>query len=177
MQASVWGHIALALLFTFLFVLLGVFFFYVIIAIVKGASYVPTTRSRVRRLISIAEISPGERLLDLGSGDGRILFAAAKRGAICVGIEINPLLVWYSALLAKLKGARTVTIIRTDFWNVNISDIDILTVYLVPRFIPQLKAKVFAEMKSGSRVITSVYHFPDWVPDKQEGGICLYRVP
>ncbi len=171
------GHIALALLLLSLFLLLGVYFTYTVIAIFKGASYVPTTHARVARLIDLAAISPGEKLLDMGSGDGRILFAAAKRGATCVGVEINPLLFWYSSLLVKFKGVRTVSISRSDFWDVNISDVDILTAYLVPWLMQQLKAKVLAEMKSGSRVITAVYPFPDWVPEKQDGDLCLYKVP
>jgi len=171
------GHILLALFLLLLWALLTVFFVYTIIAIFKGASYVPTTHARVARLLEIAQIKPGDRVLDLGSGDGRILFAAAKRGATCVGVEINPLLCLYSSWMAKLKGISSVSIERRDFWNVNLSDIDVLTVYLVPIRLDQLKAKVVAEMKSGSRVVTAVYHFPDWVPEQSDGDICLYRVP
>lgn len=171
------GHVALAFFFLLLFFLLGIYFVYTVIAIFKGAAYVPTTRSRVRRLVELAAISPDEKLLDLGSGDGRILFAAAKRGARCVGIEINPLLCWYSSFLAKLKGLKGVSVQRTNFWDVSISDVDILTVYLVPIHLEALRLKVLAEMRSGSRVITAVHHFPDWVPEKCDGDVCLYRVP
>jgi 16S rRNA A1518/A1519 N6-dimethyltransferase RsmA/KsgA/DIM1 with predicted DNA glycosylase/AP lyase activity len=154
-----------------------VFFLYTIVAIFRGAAYVPTTHSQVKRLLDLAAISPGEKLLDLGSGDGRILLAAAKRGAICVGIEINPLLCWYSKLRMKLCGAQDVTVTRTNFWSVSLSDIDVLTVYLVPQRMEQLKAKVFAEMRSGSRIVTSIYHFPEWAPERREGDICIFRVP
>jgi SAM-dependent methyltransferase len=171
------GHILLALLFVIFWGLLTLFFVYTIIAIFKGASYVPTTHARVARLLDIAEIKAGDRVLDLGSGDGRILFAAAKRGATCVGVEINPLLVLYSAWMAKLKGLAGVSIMRRDFWRVDLADIDVLTVYLVPIRLDQLKAKVHSEMKSGSRVVTAVHHFPDWVPERSEGDICLYRIP
>lgn len=171
------GHILLALFFVSLLLLLGLHFCFTLIAIFKGAAYVPTTHARVARLMDLADISPGDKLLDLGSGDGRILFAAAKRGAICTGIEINPLLCWYSALLAKLKGLRSVTIKRTNFWDTSISDVDILTVYLVPIRLEQLREKILSEMRSGSRVITAVHHFPEWAPEKRDGDVCLYRVP
>lgn len=171
------GHILLALLFTFLLALLTLFFFYTVIAIFKGASYVPTTHRRVARLLDLVEIKPGEKLLDLGSGDGRILFAAAKRGATCVGVEINPLLCHYSRFLAKLKRVKGVTIEEKDFWRRDLSDIDILTVYLVPIRLDQLKAKVCSEMKSGSRVATAVYHFKDWEPERRDGDVAVYRVP
>jgi len=171
------GHIILALGFAVMWALLTIFFVYTVIAIFKGASYVPTTHARVARLLDIADIKPGDKVLDLGSGDGRILFAAAKRGATCIGVEINPLLCLYSSVLAKLKGASGVSIQRRDFWSVSLSEVDVLTVYLVPIRLDQLKAKVLSEMKSGSRVATTVYHFPDWIPERSEGDICLYRVP
>lgn len=171
------GHILLALFFTFLLALLTIFFLYTVVAIFKGASYVATTHRTVARLLDVAEIKPGEKLLDLGSGDGRILFAAAKRGATCVGIEINPLLCHYSRLLAKLKGVKGVSIEEKDFWLYDLSDTDIVTVYLVPFRLNQLKAKVLAEMKSGSRVVTAVYHFEDWEPERRDGNVALYRVP
>lgn len=171
------GHVALALFFALLLLLLGVYFVYTLVAIFKGAAYVPTTHSRVSKLIELASISPGEKLLDLGSGDGRILFAAADQGANCVGIEINPLLCWYSSLLAKLKRIENVSIQRTNFWDAPISDVDILTVYLVPIHLDALKRKVLAEMRSGSRVITSVHHFQEWTPEKSDGDVCLYRIP
>ena len=171
------GHLLLQLLFSSLWATLLLFFFYTIVAIFKGASYVPTTHRRVARLLDLADIKPGEKLLDLGSGDGRILFAATKRGATCVGVEINPLLCIYSRLLAKFKGLSSVSIQRQDFWRFNLSEMDILTVYLVPIRLDQLKAKVFAEMKSGSRVVTAVYHFDDWEPERRDGDVALYRVP
>jgi len=171
------AHVALALLLISLFLLLTAYFLYTLVAIFRGAAYVPTTHARVAQLLDLAAISPGDKLLDLGSGDGRILLAAAKRGATCVGIEINPLLCWYSRFRMKLFGVQGVTITRTNFWEFNLSDIDILTVYLVPLRMAQLKAKVVAEMKSGSRIVTSMYHFPEWVPERQEGDLCIYRVP
>ena len=171
------GHILLALFFTFLLALLTLFFFYTVLAIFKGASYVPTTHGRVARLLDLAQIRTGDKLLDLGSGDGRILFAAAQRGATCVGVEINPLLCHYSRLLAKLKRVKGVSIEERDFWRYDLSDIDILTVYLVPIRLDQLKEKVCSEMRSGSRVVTAVYHFEDWEPERRDGDVALYRVP
>ena len=171
------GHLLLALFFLALFILLTIYFFYTVVAVFRGAAYVPTTHSRVERLIDIANITPGEKLLDLGSGDGRILFAAANKGARCVGIEINPLLCAYSKLLAKWNRVKDVCIERTNFWGVDISDVDILTVYLVPIRLEELRIKALKEMKSGSRIVTAVHHFREWVPEKQIGDVCLYRIP
>jgi SAM-dependent methyltransferase len=166
-----------ALFLILLLALLGIHFGYTLLAIVQGAPFIPSNHARVKRVLDLAAIIPGEKLLDLGSGDGRIVFAAAKRGAICVGIEINPLLFWYSSLRLRSKGLLTVTIKRANFWTFDISDVDVLTVYLVPLHMDRLKAKILKEMKTGSRVISVVYQFPDWIPEKSDGDVFLYRAP
>ena len=112
----------------------------------------------------LAEIKPGESLIDLGSGDGRILFAASKHGAHCLGIEINPLLVWYTRLRAWLRGSSAVSVRRTNLWSVDISAADVVTIYMVPIYMQKLKEKVQAEMKPGSRILAAVHPFPDWAP-------------
>lgn len=170
-------HLLFALIFIALYVLLLLYFAFTLIAIFRGAPPIPSLSSTVKRMMRLAEIKPGEKLIDLGSGDGRILFAAAKNGAQCVGIEINPLLVWYTKLRCALSRASSVTVHRENLWEVDLSNADIVTIYMVPIYMQKLKEKVQSEMKPGSRILAAVHPFPDWPPTAQEENVFLYRIP
>lgn len=160
----------------FLEVLLAIYFVYTVIAIFKGAAPIPSRGSTVKRLLALAEIKPGEQLIDLGSGDGRILFAAAKLGANCTGIEINPFLILFTRLRAKICGVKSVRVLRQNLWTADVSNVDVMTIYMVPQYMGKLKAKVLAEMKPGSRIVAAVYPFPDWEPIKKDRNTFLYRI-
>ena len=162
--------------FVFLEILLAIYFFYTLVAIFKGAAPIPSRGSTVKSILLLAEILPGQKLYDLGSGDGRILFAAAKRGAACIGFEINPFLFWYTRLRAWITRASRVTVLRSDFWQNSISEADIVTVYLVPSAMARLQSKAKAELKPGTKIIAAVYPFPDWQPVKRDGRAFLYIV-
>ena len=172
----VMGALSFAILIVFLWVLLVVYLVFTIVAIFAGAAPIPSAESTVKCMMDLANIQPGELLLDLGSGDGRILIAAAKRGARCVGFEINPILLWYSRLRARIQGLTSVSAHGTNLWDADIRDADILTIYMVPIFRERLRKKIQAEMKPGSRVISGVYPFPDWEPEKTNGRVYMYRV-
>lgn len=159
-----------------LYGLLLIYFAYTVIAIFKGAAPIPSRKSTIEKMLRLSNIRRGEKLVDLGSGDGRILFAASKRGACCLGIEINPLLCWYTRVLIWLKKDKLVSVQRGDFWKHNLRDVDILAAYAVPRCMQKLKTKVQNEMQPGSKVIVAVYPFPDWPPEQQDDLVYLYRV-
>jgi cyclopropane fatty-acyl-phospholipid synthase-like methyltransferase len=169
--------ISLGLLFIFLYILLIVYFFYTVVAIIRGAPPIPSLSSTVERMMRLAEIKPGESLIDLGSGDGRILFAASKHGAECLGIEINPLLVWVTRFRAWATGASKVTVRRTNLWKVDVGAADVITVYMVPMYMRKLQEKLKSEMKPGSRILAAVHPFPDWEPTAQEENVFVYRLP
>ena len=85
-----------ALIIVLLFALLLLHFAYTLYAIFFGAAYIPTSHSKIQKMLELSKIKSDDVVLDLGSGDGRILIACAKAGAKkCIGIEINPMLVWY----------------------------------------------------------------------------------
>jgi hypothetical protein len=156
--------------------LLAAYFFYTLVAIFKGAAPVPSRGSTVRSMMSLARIKAGEVLYDLGSGDGRVLFAAYALGAKSIGYEINPFLYWYTRLRIAFRRTVDVTVKRENFWNVSLCDANIVTVYLVPHLMERLKEKVQEEAQPGTRIISAVYPFPDWEPSEQEGSVFLYIV-
>jgi hypothetical protein len=104
------------------------------------------------------------------------LFAAAKQGASAKGFEINILLIWFTRIRAWLVREPRVSVTRADFWKSDISEADIVTVYLVPSAMARLKVKVQSELRPGTRVITAVYTFPDWIPADCDGRAYLYVV-
>ncbi len=170
------GTSAAYLILVFLQLLLGVYFFYTLMAIYKGAAPIPSRGSTVQSIMRLAEIKPGQKLYDLGSGDGRILFAAAKQGANCVGFEINPFLFWYTRIRALLTRASRVSVRRSDFWKNPINDADVVTVYLVPSAMARLQVKAKEELRPGTKIIAAVYPFPDWPPTQRDGRAYLYIV-
>jgi hypothetical protein len=157
-------------------VLLAVYFVYTLIAIAKGAAPIPSRRSTVEAIVRLADLQPGEVLYDLGSGDGRILFAGSARGARCYGFELNPFLYLFTKLKAFFKSDKNVSVTREDFWNRSISEANVVTAYLVPHAMERLKEKARAELKPGTRIVLAVYPFKDWEPVAHEGKAYLYRV-
>jgi predicted RNA methylase len=127
-------------------------------------------------MMSLARIKAGEVLYDLGSGDGRVLFAAQALGARTIGYEINPFLYWYTRLRIALKQTAHVTVKRENFWDAPLRDANVVTVYLVPHLMERLKKKLQEETQPGTRVISAVYPFPDWEPLEQDGSVFLYIV-
>ena len=171
MSALIW-----AILIILIWALLALYLVFTVVAIFAGAAPIPSTESTVKCMMDLANIQPGELLLDLGSGDGRILIAGAKRGARCIGFEINPILLWYTRLRARIQGLTSISVHGTNLWDADIKDADILTIYMVPIYMERLRKKIQAEMKPGSRVISGVYPFPDWEPEKTNGRVYMYRV-
>lgn len=117
-----------------------------------------------------------EKMTDLGSGDGRLICIAAKTGAECMGVEINPWLFALSKIKLKALQIPNATVFRKNMWNVSLSDIDVLTLYLIPHKMNKMKQKIFSEMKPGSRVVSHGFSFPDWQFVKKDDMIYLYVV-
>ena len=114
--------------------------------------------------------------MDLGSGDGRILRVGARAGAVCIGIEINPLLYWWSRLRNWLGRYRTVTVRRENLWETDLSHIDVLTLFFMAPKMSALGEKIRAEMKPGARVISYGFRFPDWQYVDHDDKVYLYVV-
>lgn len=127
---------------------------------IRGAPWVPTFANDVDRFRSLAQITKGERFYDLGCGDGRIVRAAAGDGAIAIGFECSLL----PYLLAKFRVGRRGRVCFADFWNVNLSDANVVYCYLMPKVYPRLRAKLERELRPGARVILYVWPMEGWSP-------------
>jgi SAM-dependent methyltransferase len=139
------------------------FFLFLCLAFVTGGPFVPSSRKSVQAMVDLANIKPGDTIMDLGSGDGRTLFAAADRGAHAIGLEINPYLVWYTNLWAKFHRKKgTVNARWANIWKTKFPKSDVVFVYLIPWRMEELAAKLEREMKPGTIVVSNSFMFPKW---------------
>lgn len=123
-----------------------------------GAFWVPAYHDVVRTMLTLAKIKPGELVIDLGSGDGRIpLVAAREFGAQAVGVEINFFLVWLAKLKALFSGDKDVTFAWQDLWRADVSQADIVTLFLYDKSTILVGDKLLAECKPSVRVVSYLW--------------------
>ncbi|PLX24649.1 SAM-dependent methyltransferase [Candidatus Parcubacteria bacterium] len=118
----------------------------------------------LERFLNLAKIKKDDKVYDLGCGDGKLLFAAAKYGAKAEGFEVS-ILPYVIAKVRQIIDKTKVKIKFRDFWMVNLSDADVVFFFLIPRIYPKLKKKLQSELKPGTRVVAYVWPFEDWEPD------------
>lgn len=145
-------------------------------ALFFGAPYVAMEKDRVAKVLAMVDLKAGEKLVDLGSGDGRILIAAAGAGARAEGWEVNPYLWAYSAWkIWRLGLGGRARVHLGSYWPASFNDADAVTLFLVTDQMPRMEEKLRKELKSGARVVSFVFPFPDWSAEKQAENTFLYR--
>jgi SAM-dependent methyltransferase len=134
------------------------------------APFVATSYEVVDAMLAMAEVGPNDYVVDLGSGDGRILIAAARsHGARGFGVDIDPARIRESTANARAAGVGSrVTFRRQDLFETDIDEADVLTLYLLPEINLQLRPRILAEMRPGSRVVSHMYDMGDWRPDQRQ---------
>jgi SAM-dependent methyltransferase len=148
----------------------------------KDVIWVPTPEELVERMLRMAQTTPKDFVIDLGSGDGRIAIAAAKKiGAQAIGIEYNPDMVALSNRYAREQGvADKVKFIKADIFESDFSEATVITMYLLPGLNLKLRSKLLA-MKPGTRLVSHQFNMDDWEPDERtslEGRLAfLWIVP
>jgi SAM-dependent methyltransferase len=129
--------------------------------------YIPTPNVIVERMLEFAKVGPDDYVVDLGSGDGRMVRTAAKLyGASGFGVDINAALVEQSNAQALKEGiAERVTFYRQDVFEADIHKATVVTLYVLPDMMLALRPKFLAELKPGTRIVSHDYHFREWQPD------------
>jgi precorrin-6B methylase 2 len=155
------------------FSLLTALFFSSLSSAAEESSTVPfitTPEEVVHRMLQLAETRPGELVVDLGSGDGRIVIAAAQKfGARGLGIEIDPALVAKSRDNAVRAGvAERVSFVRGDVLAADISAANVVTVYLLPGLINRLQPRFLERLEPGTRIVSHAFGMTGWKPDRSE---------
>jgi hypothetical protein len=132
-----------------------------------GGPYVPTPQVVVDQMLRVANVGANDYVIDLGSGDGVIVLTAAQRyQARGMGVDIDPELVKLAnAEAARLGIADRAKFQVTDVFKADLSRASVVTLYLLPGMMIDLRPKIFNELKPGTRVVSHDYHFDDWRPD------------
>lgn len=130
--------------------------------------YVPTPQPVVDAMLRLAKVKRGDVLYDLGSGDGRIVIAAAKRyGVRGTGIDIDPDRIREANANARKAGvAKLVRFVNQDLFQVDYGEATVVTLYLLPRINLQLKPKLLEELRPGTRIVSHGFDMGDWKPDR-----------
>lgn len=140
------------------------------------APYVPTKMDLIKKVLKAGGLRKGKKFYELGSGDGRVVFEAAKLGAESAGIEQSYLRVWYSIYEAKKRELPNAKFYHGNIFKKNYSDANIIYIYLLPKGIKKLEEKLPKEIKKGTIIITQTYHFQKLKPYKKLGNFNFYRV-
>ena len=147
------------------------------------APYVDTVEEDVELILDLAGVGPGDYLIDLGSGDGRFVIGAARRGALAHGVELEPTLVERARHNAAGAGvsART-AFLEGDIFEADIAMASVVTLYLFPEANIALRPKLLAELRPGTRLVSNSFHMGDWAPDdraqgRTSGGALLWIIP
>jgi len=132
----------------------------------KDVVWVPTPRALVEKMLDLAGVTPRDFVVDLGSGDGRLVIAAAKRGARALGVEYNPDLVALSKRAAATAGVSDkATFVQGDMFDADISQATVLALFLLPNHLSKLAPK-FLKMRPGTRIVSNTYEIGGgWEPD------------
>lgn len=134
----------------------------------KDVVWVPTPQVLVEKMLDMARVTPQDYVVDLGSGDGRNIIAAARRGARAVGFEFNPQMVELSKRTAAKEGvSEKASFVQGDMFEADISQATVLALFLLPDNMMKLQSK-FLDLKPGARIVGNTFGFRDWSPDEQE---------
>jgi hypothetical protein len=130
--------------------------------------FVPTPQKVVDEMVKLANLTADDFVIDLGSGDGRVVISAAKQTkARGLGVEINPKLVALSNKNGKEAGvADRAQFIQGDMFKADLARASVLMLYVLPEFMAKLRPKVLAELRPGARIVAHDYHFEEWQPDQ-----------
>jgi SAM-dependent methyltransferase len=133
----------------------------------KGAPWFPTRKKDVERFLRLAEIKKGQKVYDLGCGDGRMVCVAAGEGAEAYGFEVS-LFPFFLAHIRRFfhPNKNTIHITLQDIWNISFSDADVLYFFLMPKVYNKITEKFEKELKKGTRVIVYVWPIEGWEPVK-----------
>lgn len=132
----------------------------------KDVVWVPTNSPLVDRMLDMAKVTPQDYVIDLGSGDGRTVIAAARRGARAMGVEYNPDMVALSKKNAAAAGVGArASFVQADLFTTDFTQATVITMFLLPQINMRLRP-ILLDMKPGTRIVSNTFTMEDWEPDQ-----------
>ncbi len=138
-----------------------------------GAPYLPTLSPQVKIALTLADLEPGQTLLELGCGDGKVLIAAAQLGIHCVGYELNPLLAFVAWVRTRRYG-NLVRVVWGDFWQKPWPKSEAIFVFLLARYMQKLDTKIMQLSNKPVKLISFAFQIPGKQFIKEKQGVYLY---
>ena len=132
----------------------------------KDVIWVPTPQALVDKMLDMAKVTPKDYVIDLGSGDGRTVITAAKRGSKALGIEYNPDMVELSKQSAAKEGVSDrASFVKADLFESDFSQAQVITMFLLSSINLKLRPKIL-DLKPGTRIVSNTFDMSDWKPDE-----------
>jgi precorrin-6B methylase 2 len=133
----------------------------------KDVIWVPTPQALVEKMLDMAKVTPKDYVIDLGSGDGRTVITAAKRGAKALGIEYNPDMVELSKRNAAKEGVSDrASFVKADLFESDFSEATVITMFLLPGINIQLRPKIL-DLRPGTRIVSNSFTMGEWTADEE----------
>lgn len=166
----------LAILSFLLLLLLCLIISFLWTTIVGGIPYLATDKKRVKEIVTMAKIQKGEKAIDLGSGDGRLVIAMAQKGAEAHGYELNILYILISKWNIRKNHLQGKAFIHwQNFFKVNLSQYDIVTCFGIPYMMNKIEKKLQKELKPKARVVITSFPFTHWKNSDEKDFVFLYK--
>ena len=142
--------------------------------VLVGAPYLPTLSPQIKAALKLANLKPGETILELGCGDGRVLIAAAERGWQAVGYELNPLLAGLAWLRTR-RYRKQVKVQWGSFWRASWPEAEAIFVFLLPKYMSKLDTKITQEAHKPVKLVSFAFAIPGRRPTSQQKNVYLYQ--
>lgn len=154
------------------------FFFFSLFQNILAAPFVPSSRKKARKMIEAGKLESNDIVFDLGSGDGRILIMAARKGVKeAVGFELNPILNIFGWIKSKFYRLKNIAFLTKSLWKADLSQCNKLFIYLLPKTMEKLEKKILDEMKPGSIIISHAFSFKNIEPiEIIDKNIKIYKI-
>ena len=151
----------------------------VVISNFTSAPFLPSNKKALNKMIEMADLNSDDIVYDLGSGDGKVVIAAARHGIKkAVGFETNPILNLIAKLNARFFKVKNVEFVTTNLFNADLSKCNKVFVYLLPKAMAKLETKIMEEMPNGGLVISNTFRFKNLVPTQSSESprILIYKI-
>lgn len=143
---------------------------------IQGPPFVATADNDAQQMLKTIKEHRSKHIVDLGSGNGKLVIFLANHGYQVDGVELNPLLVWQSRRAIKKAGLQDKAHVKWgSFWSHNVSQYDTVVLYAIKHIMPKLEKKLTTELKPGSLIISNFFTFPNLKPSKTLDRIRIYK--